>query len=328
MTAERDEPRFWGVLPCIRSDYSRARLQFFAFLKFRHPLSTILLLCPESQVDWFREQIEEFEGRLDIRVVSELEIVPELNEYTWVRGWVKQQLLKLAAAPYVQSDFYVTLDADVILRRDATVADFVTEGRAKYALLDPTPHMTWYRGSWRVLGVPFRSEQREHNVTPAILSRHAVLELIAFLEKRGAGIQSSWDPRTLIQRAILSRRSRYPEGTRLWTLLLASFAIRRINEWTEYSMYYSFLEATGTLDRYHVEAEKALYDTAHSIRKRQAEAKFERLDWTEVFSQPADAEDPRPPFLIIQSVSKVPLAKVLSTLAPLVDAPSDAASQR
>src|SRR5690606_10387109 len=137
---------------------------------------------------------------LRVSVVDETTIVPELNHCGWLRGWMKQQLIKLAFAHYVQTEFYITFDADVVLTRETTWDDFVQDGKAVYSEMHLTPHTAWYRGSARVLGVPVQKHQREHNVTPALLSRRGVLSLAEYLEQRAEVTSRSWAPLHLFPR--------------------------------------------------------------------------------------------------------------------------------
>lgn len=315
-----------AVLPCVRGDAPRARLLLQSLIKYQSPFRTVLLMCPSRHVEWFQEEFSDLRAKLSIEIIDEKTIVPELNECWWLRGWMKQQLLKLAVAHHVKTDYFLTLDADVVLTRDTEIAEFLPDGKAAYAYLHPTPHMSWYRASWRVLDMPARSKQLEHNVTPTILSRKATLKLAHFLEKRADDIVRSPELKTLIQRRRLKRReSHFPAGTRKWTLLLAAFAMWPILEWTEYSLYYCFLEENGLIEQFHTLVEKPLYDTKISVHKKHTH-KFAKINWNQVFQQGSMSEEQRSqrPFVIIQSVSKVPLETIVDTFTPLLQQPEKA----
>ncbi|GEM_PF-2694106 len=319
----RTEQIVTAVLPCLQQDFPRARLLLRSLISYKNPLKKLIIACPSRQIDWFERNIHEFRNQLDIKLVDESILVPELNECWWVRGWVKQQLLKLAVAEVIETNFYLTLDADVVLRRDVDFADLILENKARYAFLHPTPHMSWYRGSWRVLGMKFKRSQMEHNVTPTVLSVCAVKKLARFLEKRAQQIQESKGPKNFIQRSILnSKEKSFPHGTKSWTLLLAAFALWPISEWTEYSLYYSFLEEHQLLTNYHIETDEVFYDKEQSIHKKHAD-KFDKIDWKAVFQQTSPHEDcaKRPPFIIVQSVSKVPLEKIVGTFSNFLQEP-------
>jgi uncharacterized protein DUF6492 len=66
-------------------------------------------------------------GLLPITAICEADIAPQLPAYD-VGGWVRQQVVKLAAASLVETDFYLTLDADVVLCKPLTLSDLVIEG--------------------------------------------------------------------------------------------------------------------------------------------------------------------------------------------------------
>lgn len=313
-------PTITAVLPCIRGDAPRARLLLQSLIKFDSPFRAVLLMCPSRHVEWFQKEFADLRAALPLQILDESMVVPELNECWWVRGWMKQQLLKLAVAHHVQTDYFLTLDADVVLTRDVELEEILPGGKAAYALTHPTPHMSWYRSSWRVLAMSARAEQLEHNVTPSILSREATLRLAQFLERRADDIVNSRELKTLVQRRRLRQReTHFPSGTRKWTLLLAAFAMWPILEWTEYSLYYCFLEQNGLIDQFHTLVEKPLYDTKISVHKKHAK-KFATIDWSQVFQQGAVSEEQRArrPFVIIQSVSKVPVETIVETFTPLL----------
>jgi len=187
------------------------------------------------------------------RVVAGTDIVPELRWYQnvhWVRsrghrlgGWYLQMLIKLAIAPRIESEFYLTLDADVFCVRPVRFDRFITDGRAVFTrrlASDPAPDLTvemrdkrrdWAAGSARVLRVP--QSQWVHEGAPQLLSREAVQALARHLE----GLLPMY------MRAIPTLSS--------WRLLLLLQAPR----WTEYEIYGAFLEGQNLYDRYHVDGD-------------------------------------------------------------------------
>src|SRR5690606_42105927 len=67
-------------------------------------------------------------------LLSEDALVPELREHR-ARGWYRQQLIKLAIAERVASDYYLTFDADVVATRPITIERLLPGGRAPCTLL-------------------------------------------------------------------------------------------------------------------------------------------------------------------------------------------------
>lgn len=52
---------------------------------------------------------------LPLTVINEEGLLPALRDFPDLMGWYRQQLIKLAAANLVNTEFFLTLDADVIL---------------------------------------------------------------------------------------------------------------------------------------------------------------------------------------------------------------------
>jgi hypothetical protein len=246
-----------AVLPVTRADAPRARLLARSLERFLEPLATCHVVAPDVDVEAVRAALPG--DRYD--VVPESDVVPEIGWFRAtaalrarlhlvgppVHGWFVQQLVKLAIAERVATPFYLTLDADVVCVRPTSYDDLVRDGRA-LVQLSPPNHPEWNDDAERVLALP--RSGRQYGVTPAVLARAGVLELVRHLERRV-------DPR-------LRRLGRHlPRGRgRDVAASWRSFLVRNL-PWTEYALYMTFLEATGRFDRHHLLAgEDALYANA------------------------------------------------------------------
>jgi len=238
--------RLDAVLPLTLADAERARILFASLDRFLEALGTCLVVVPDAQLDELRRAVPR--GRYVL--VPETALVPELPRHQALgrlkararvgapaHGWHVQQLVKLAAADVVGSDFFLTLDADVVCVRPTTIDDLVAGGRG-VAQITPPHHPEWNDAAEAILGLP-RSE-RQHGVTPAVLSREGVRALQAHLERRAG---EPW------RRHLLRRLP-----------------------WTEYSLYGTFLEGVGRWDELHVDGgEEALYGNGVWIGSQWAE---------------------------------------------------------
>lgn len=83
-----------------------------------------------------------------------------------------------------------------------------------------------------------------HNVTPALLHRRAVDDLRCTLEEKIARREYSRGLRGWKQRWHLSR-------TRQAGYAACRVYLMAARPWTEYALYYTFLETSGRFDRYH-----------------------------------------------------------------------------
>src|SRR5262249_19098591 len=176
-------------------------------------------------------------------VIPEGAIIPETEALFSVKGWYRQQLVKLAIAPRVTTAFYVTLDADVICTRPFSSGDFIKEGRALSGRYQGPTHADWYAWAERVLQL--KRSGWVHCVTPSVLSREAVIRLSEYL----TALQSSRSRNSADGEGGLSKPL-YP-GWRGY--LLANVP------WTEYALYFTYLEATGLYEEFHFAADRHIY---------------------------------------------------------------------
>jgi hypothetical protein len=220
-----------AVLPLLPRDLERAeRLLLPTLLTYFEPLAACRVIVPDDAVEPMAARLR----HPAITVIPETSVVPELNWHVrldesdpgstkGLRGWFVQQMLKLSAARIVETPFYLTLDADVLCCRRIAYDDLIKSGRALTVVSQTgdKSHERWYERSAAVLGMP--RSTRTHAVTPVALSREAVLKLLAFFEER-----------------------LHPNQLRAEALLLGHFP------WTEYSLYFTFLEQTGQFDIHHL----------------------------------------------------------------------------
>lgn len=77
-----------------------------------------------------------------------------------VRGWVMQQLVKLAAAERVEADVLLLIDSDALIVRPVTADTFRSNGRLRFyrkdlAVDERLPrHLAWHETARRLLGLP------------------------------------------------------------------------------------------------------------------------------------------------------------------------------
>jgi Family of unknown function (DUF6492) len=160
------------VTPSYRLDRDRCAL-----------LSRSLEVCAPSVEHWIvvdRGDLPSFRSLQDGRttVVAKEEVLPPwvrrldtlkvgLRSNAWVqarglpiRGWLLQQLVKLAVAEQLSADLLVYADSDVVLLRPFSVSSLVdTEGRVRlYAREDCVDaalpdHVRWHRSAEKLLGI-------------------------------------------------------------------------------------------------------------------------------------------------------------------------------
>jgi hypothetical protein len=232
------QSRIDAVVPLAAADFERFHKLLLPSLQcFFGVLGTCWVVAPATDVEFLKDGIDDER----FQVLSEVDLIPELPLYRKIlrrvgiatgagRGWFVQQIIKLAIAKRVTTPFYLTLDADVLCVKEVKYDDLVRDGRGIAVVYhsDKDIHGGWYWWTEKVLGFP--RSGRTHGVTPALLSAEAVARLSEFLQSRVKD-----------------------KGLSCEAYLLKNLP------WTEYTLYYTFLEHMGLFAHYHFEAASALY---------------------------------------------------------------------
>jgi hypothetical protein len=299
-----------AVLPLTVHDLDRAQILCRSIEANFPDLAKCFVVAPDRQ----RADIARALAHPRYTVLPETRIVPELAG-SRVKGWYKQQLVKLAMAEHVASDYYLLLDADVICARRVRSGDLFDSTKALCHRYHSRKHDAWYAWAQRVLGM--RRSGWVHGVTPTLLSRHAVGELTRHLNglpPRPGG----WWPRLAAgaQRIAggwgrATERGDEPSVHRWRRVLLASLP------WTEYALYFTFLEGTGRFEHFH----------AHAPRSLAGDCLW-RSDRFEDWQPAARRNSSRPPFMVVQSIARIPPHLILQRVEPLLSAPREPAALR
>jgi hypothetical protein len=247
-----------AVLPVTAASCARAVAFLLPSLR-RHyrDLETLWVASPGADLGAVKALVQPAAPGFRVRFCADEDIVPEfhLHErlgFPRVGGWFRQQIVKLAFAEHVTSEFYLILDDDLLAVSDFGDVDCLPEGRAlrgqdraghrarQIAPDSPDNLDIWLTWSGRVLQCPPLDYQPD--VTPSILSRAAVRQLAGWLEEHCRPGAARWKLGALFGRLTGTR------GLRSWRgRLLASLP------WTEYTLYDTFLVRHGDFGAYHRE---------------------------------------------------------------------------
>jgi hypothetical protein len=279
-----------AVLPLTLRDYGRFEILQKSCNRFFKDLGTCWIVTPDQEWEKLSALIQDER----YRVVPETQIVPEFKVFRFIPGWFKQQLIKLAIAKWIDTPFYLTLDADVICVKPIDYSDLVKDNRAVCYVIPEDPWPEWYDWAEYVLDLKLKRRQILHNVTPAVISRDAMLKLQNYLTHLYSQVHLSWDKKDVLLSLLRLGAKLVPPKTALHEFLggwRTYLAIRL--PWTEYALYYSFLEATNQFDQYHVEVDHCIYSVEYSVWY-----KDKLSDWN-----PAQVFDPTHPysFIVFQS---------------------------
>src|SRR5688572_2283433 len=300
-----------AVLPILRRDIERSKLLFRSLAQNFADLGTLFVVTRDSEVRAVRDLAKSLPRRLNVRVESELTIAPELR-ITHCSGWYRQQVVKLAIAEHVESELYLTLDADVVCTRPVSAAELAPGGRGLCHVLNENSHPLWYERSAKVLGMSPVRTGILHNVTPAVLHRGAVRELARCFGERAEKRRYAPGLRGIRQALKLGAARWFgAKDYAPWRLMLTAGL-----PWTEYALYYTFLEATGLFDRFHVVSPFCVYDVERSIWYRK------RDDFGDWDPAPCFAGSGPPWFVVVQSNTHLEPERVQAKFAPyLLESP-------
>jgi Family of unknown function (DUF6492) len=297
-----------AVLPLTLKDAERAELLFESLDKNFTGLRRIWVVCPDAHRAELAERYRARSYAFELRVESELLVVPEFALKLRQSGWFRQQMIKLAIFERIESELYLTLDADVVCTRPVSAEELIGTGRGACFVSQQSIHDYWYERVEAVLRVRASRRGISHNVTPALLHKRAVEDLRSVLEDKIARGEYSRGARGWKQRWHLALTRRHKNYAAWRVFLMAA------RPWTEYALYYTFLETTGRFERYHFYAPYCLYDVERSLWH--AENGELPSDWD---PSPAFAGDGPPWFLVAQSNTGVGVEAMRNKLVPLLN---------
>lgn len=288
------QPTIDAVLPLAAKDVDRAAILFASLDRFFRPLGRLWVVAADRDVDWIAGRVAAYPR---FTVLPESSVVPELTLDRRldaaapakkrkllgppISGWQLQQLIKLAIADRVETDFYLTLDADVICVGTVEFGDLVVDGRAvSNRRSDVDFRARWYDSAQRVLGM--ERSGYVHGVTPALISKDGMHELHAYLAAK-APVRWWHRPAARVLRVPITQLSGWRR-----------YLIQQL-PWTEYTLYFTYLEAAGRYDHYHfpgAAGKETLYGGSFWLPEQDFAA------W-----DPADVFERRTPFqfMVVQS---------------------------
>lgn len=172
------------VLTLTESDIGRSNVLLRTLDKFAtrsqgNLVTKLLVVVPDKQKETLKESLPPVlhESDLPVEVFPEQALFQEFNPQ-WDK-YALQMGIKLMVSRVVEDDWYVTLDADVVVTGDLEWSDFVSEdGRGNYVQEKRSQHPAWWAGSGMLTGFNvdvgdkglMDDPSRGIGVTPAVMS--------------------------------------------------------------------------------------------------------------------------------------------------------------
>lgn len=235
-----------AIMPlCVRGSYdvddlTRSEILFRTLTVFAEPgmFDPFLVVVPPNEVELVQTRYGDKWQHLNVKVMSEEELVPELKNHKQMRGWRKQQIVKLAAPRVLKNDFYITFDADVICLKKLTVDKLIVDGKAVLQYEQRSLHPKWWKSSARILKMNPNVGDSDvgMSITPALMSTQLTANV-------GAEIQKI-EGKNWVDALCSLHNPKHPNNWRISRYLKI--------KWTEYSLYYLCAHKLGLFDKYHV----------------------------------------------------------------------------
>lgn len=221
---------------------------------------------------------------IPVRVVDERDVIPHLDPDA--RGWMKQQVIKLAAPAVVRTPWLITLDADVVASRPVDRGLLFPGGRAIWQQEAAGAHLEWWRSSARLLrsDLVLAPEDPAFGVTPAIMHAPSLVALGERIERAHPGDH--------------------------WTRTLMRLAD---DGWTEYTLYWTHVVDSGCADLY---AEPGTSGRPYSLDGSVWVSDHMSSKTLEDRLASAFEPDAAHAFLVFQSNVDLPLAETVALIRP------------
>jgi hypothetical protein len=227
------------------SDLARATILLDSMVKYvaREDMNELLVITRRQDVDEVRRRLQTYCERLRLSVANEDALCPDLSANpqtlnTWPEpnlGWYRQQILKLASCRLVRTPFYMTLDSDVIFTRRFHASEFLRGRRSLVGIERRADYERLYEEGLAASEAGLREY------------RDSVVERLLKLKRKYA---ESWYSETpvILSTALVSKLLAHLDAT--WGQPWQQFLIEN-PDWTEYSLYFTYAEATGLLEQFH-----------------------------------------------------------------------------
>lgn len=192
------------------------------------------VICPDSELDAIKSEFLYLQDNtcFDLHFRDESSIHPSISNAPPGYGIAKHMLIKLAAANFVFTEFYLIFDTDIVPCKFMNTDAFIKDGRALTEYFSYPGGYPWYMNSAKALHIDEETVDLSIPrlfVTPEILSS----TIVKSLQNKLGSIESGKD----------------------WVdYLIGIFDYRDNHYWTEYTLYDLHGSSLGLFEKFHLPA--------------------------------------------------------------------------
>ena len=214
-------------------------LSSFITMFDQRQVKEFFLVCPPRYVEPLNSFLRSITQDDRYRVLSETALCPEIPEMRHpetgqIEGWYVQQLIKLAICDLVTTPFYLTFDSDILCIKPASYPALLKNGKALLNIETPKDYRRLYTGAFALKEEQVKKKRYLLSAELLGYTRPEVLMSVFYGET----------PVMMHTESVRALAGYIGERYGIaWRSVLAS----RLT-WTEYSLYFQFLEMTGRLE--------------------------------------------------------------------------------
>lgn len=154
-------------------------------------LKNFIIICPLDDMPQIKKHTDKYSNIIQFEFIDENLLLEDIE----VKGWYKQQLIKLLVANHVETSNYLIVDSDMYLNQHLKYADLFDDKLIKYSFEEyhttndmyHSTNSNWWESSANIVdfNINFIRESIDlMGVTPQLMIKDVVIELINFLTNR------------------------------------------------------------------------------------------------------------------------------------------------
>ena len=150
------------------------------------------IICPRENIEEICKTTELYPS-IPFKFIEEETILD--SSFNDIRGWFKQQLIKLCISNIIETKKYLIVDSDMFLNKPLKYEDFFHDNKLKYSHEQYhtennkyySTNSKWWSSSCKILEYPVEKlfdNKFLMSVTPQVLEKNKVKKLIAYLNDK------------------------------------------------------------------------------------------------------------------------------------------------
>lgn len=236
------------------------------FLKYFdiNDLGKFLIICPARDINKLELLLRDLTHDNRFIVIDEKTICPDLDDLPQgLAGWYIQQILKISVAKFINTNFYLTLDSDVICKRHFNTAMLIPSGKAYTNIETKSDYDEIYNGHFSDL--EWEVKNRRLTTSAKILN----------YQRTEPHINNSYGETPVllhtksVNKMIGALSTQYGNWVK---------ALSNKKGWTEYTLYFLYMEKHNILHKYHISTNRnTILDLEASVWQTPEKYKYDKV---------------------------------------------------